>query len=207
MTDYTVLTDPDAEASIYFSLHSYDEDSRLKYSQIGLMALAVHKRQLYKHRTDPADGFPCSSFARWVRIACPYAFSTVYAAKEDVESLSDVPADVVAQIPQSNFSTMRSLSTAVRRDPQVLEAARGRTEVLVAHVRQRFPGQHIAVRKPVKVMVDDAEMVYSVLDQAVELHDAIDRGHALEMIAAMARKSWELESEVELSIKMEAEHG
>ena len=167
------------------------------------MALAVDKRLLWKHRVDDADGFPCRSFARWVRIACPYAFSTVYAALRDVEALPHIPAEDLAQIPQSNIPTMKKLSTAVARDPWVLEAAKGRNEPFVAYIREKHPDQHLEVRKPVKVMVDDPDFIYSVLDQACELHDAIDRGHALTMIAAMARRTWELESEVEMSISHE----
>ena len=204
MVDLNTLPDTEAEESIYETLRSYDSDSRLKYTQIGLMALAVHKRMLWQKRIDPEDGFPCRSFAKWVRIAAPYAFSTIYAALRDVEELQDIPAESLAEIPQGNIATMKKLSTAVRRDPWVLEAAKLRNEPFVAYIREKHPDQHLPTLKPVKVMVDDPDFIYSVLDQAVELHDAIDRGHALQMVCAMARKSWELESEVDESIRMEA---
>ena len=194
MVDLNTLPDTEAEESIYETLRSYDSDSRLKYTQIGLMALAVHKRMLWQKRIDPEDGFPCRSFARYIRICCPYGFSTVYAALRHVEALPHVPEEQLAQIPQSNIPTMLKLSTAVACDPLVLEAAKGRSEAFVAYIREKHPDQHIPTLKPVKVMVDDPDFIYSVLDQAVELHDAIDRGHALQMVCAMARKSWELES-------------
>ena len=170
MTDLTKLPDPDAEAEVYASLHSYDADERLRYASIGLMVLAVHKRMLWRHRIDPADGFPCRSFARWVRIACPYSYSTVYAALRDVEELQDVPAADLAQIPQSNMRTMKQLSTAVRRDPKVLAAAKGRTESLVAHVKANHPNQHIEGEKFLRVPLNEGQMddVNKAITKAME---------------------------------------
>lgn len=200
--DYTELPDAEAAEAITNHVKQWDADEPLRYASLGLMMLAVIERQLWKLTTDPVDGFPCRSFARWVRLCAPNGYSTCYAALKDVQDLPDVPPADLAQIPQSNFRTMKQLSTAVRRDPDVLQAAKGRG--LAGYINANHPDQHITDRKAVNVLVDDAEMVYSVLDQAVELHDAIDRGHALEMIAAMARLTWELESEVKQSIRVEA---
>ncbi len=178
------LPDPEAEQAIYEQMKAYDESERMSYAQIGLMALAVDRRGLWKFRQDPDDGLPCRSFARWVRICCPYAYSTVYAAKRDVEDISDVPAEDVAQIPQSNFRTMKQLSTAVRRDPLVLAASKGRNEGLVAHVKKEWPEQHIEREGIFKVPLSETQMaeVEAAIAKALE-RGCASRSEALWMIA------------------------
>jgi len=171
-TEYLSLPDPQAEQSIYDQMKAYDESARMSYAQIGLMALAVERRMLWKYRQDHADGLPCRSFARWVRICCPYAYSTVYAAKNDVESLSDVPAEQVAQIPQSNFRTMKQLSTQVRNDPKVLEAAKGRTDTLVEFVKAKHPTQHIEADSMFRCPLNEGQME----DVEAAIAKAIERG-------------------------------
>jgi len=143
VNDYKELPEAEAEQAIYENLKNYDEDSRLRYAQIGLMVLSVQKRELWKLRIDPADGFPCRSLARWIRIACPYAYSTVYAALNDVEELQDMPQDVIAQVPQGNFKTLKQLSTKVRRDPEVHKVAKEKSEKLVQHIQKNYPEQAI----------------------------------------------------------------
>lgn len=184
ITDYTSLPDPEAESTIFARLNDYDEEERLRYAQIGLMVLAVHKRQLWQHRIDKADGFPCRSLSRWIRIACPYAYSTVYAALRDVQELADVPAEELSKIPQSNFRTLRSLSTAVRRDPKVLEAAKGKTEGLVAHVKANYPMQHIEAETVFRVPLNETQMadVEGALAKAMA-RGCESRSQALWMIA------------------------
>lgn len=171
--DYTQLPDPDAEAAIYERMHAYDENERMGYAQIGQMAYLVERRMLWKHRQDPADGFPCRSFARWVRICCPFAYSTVYSALRDVADLQDVPAEELAQIPQSNFRTLKQLSTAVRRDPKVLAIAKEqRTDALVAYVKEKHPEQHLEHDQIFKVPLNETQM--ADVEQAIE--KAINRG-------------------------------
>lgn len=173
--DYLTLPDPEAETAIYDHMRAYDDAERLKYTQIGQMALTVDRRLLWKHRTDPEDGFPCRSFARWVRICAPYAFSTVYAALRDVESLQDVPADDLAQIPQSNIATLKQLSTAVRKQPSVLAAAKSqRADDFVETIRKHHPDQHLSHHTSYRLSPTEEQR--SEIEEAVEL--AIQCGDA-----------------------------
>jgi hypothetical protein len=182
--DYLNLPEIEAESTIFARLNDYDEEERLRYAQIGLMVLSVNRRQLWKHRFDIADGFPCRSFARWIRIACPYSYSTVYAALKDVAELSDVPADDLAQIPQGNFRTMKQLSTAVRRDPKVIEAAKGRTGDFVAMVKKSHPDQHLEAETIFRVPLNETQMadVEGALAKAMA-RGCESRSQALWMIA------------------------
>jgi hypothetical protein len=144
-SDYTALSDAEAEALLYTEISSFDEAQRIGYARIGLMMVEVERRLLWKLRVDPETGFPCRSFNRYVRVCAPHAYGTCYAAKYDVEALQDdISAADIAQIPQSNFATLKSLSTAVRKDRGVLAVAKtGATEALVSHIQREHPEQHI----------------------------------------------------------------
>lgn len=175
MTDYTQLADPEAEKAIFARMQNIDKAERLNYASKGLMAREVKNRLLWKERTDPETGLSCRSFARWLRVCCPYGYSGVYAALEDVEALHDVPDEHLAAIPPTNFGTMRQLSTAVRAKTEVLEAAKSqRAEVFVETIRRTEPTQHISRRQIMRL--NPTEEQKAEIDEAVEL--AIQRGDA-----------------------------
>lgn len=172
--DWNTLSDKEAAKLISARVRQWDETERLKYAQIGLMAVVVEKRLLWKHVTDPADGLPCSSFGRWARCCAPHAYSTLYAAKRDCEELKDVPVADLVEIPQSSFATMKQLSTKVRANPKVLAAAKtGRAE-LVDYVKAHHPGQHVESRSPYRLNPTEGQR--AEIEEAVEL--AIRRGDA-----------------------------
>ena len=150
---------PNTEPGIFARLSDYDEQERLRYAEVGLMVLTVEQGELWKLRTDPQTDYPCRSLNRWIQIACPYAHSTVYAALRDVKELQDVPTADLAQISQSNMRTMRQLSTKVRNDPKVLEAAKtGRTDALVSLVKANFPQQHLEGEKYLRFTLNETRM-------------------------------------------------
>jgi hypothetical protein len=134
-----------------------------------------------------------------VRCVAPHAYSTVYAAKRDIEELHDVPADDLAQIPQSNLVTMKQLSTKVRGDEKVLDIAKhGRTEQLVDYIREHHPAQHLEAKKVLKFTPDEsaAEKIEEALAEA-ENHGARGRNDALELMAVTVMEIWRMEAEVE----------
>lgn len=136
---------PDSEAAVLIANHllAWDTAQRVAYAQVGLMVLEVERRLLWRHYATE-DGLPCTSFNHFLRVCCPFAYATAYAAKRDCEALPDVDAADLAQVAQSNFVTLKQLSTAVRRDPAVLEAAR--RPGLDKYIAEKHPGQHIEPR-------------------------------------------------------------
>jgi hypothetical protein len=186
--NYATLPDAEAAQSITGYLQAEDAEAPLRYARIGIMCDAVYKRLLWQHIIDPASGQPCHSFARWVRVASPHAYSTCYAAMEDIRSLSDVPADDLAQIRQSNFATMKQLSTAVRRDPTILEAAKSmRTEKFVEAVNLKHPGQALEGRS--RIYLNATAGQKAVILEAIEV--AIRTGYAAS--AAEVVEGWAAE--------------
>jgi hypothetical protein len=175
MTDYANLPDAEAEALIFTELRRFDIDERLRYVRIGLMCQTVQKRMLWQARTDPETGYPCRSFNRWMRAACPYAYGTAFQALKDVEALADVPAAELAQIPQANIPAVRQLSSRVRKDPEVLAAAKTQnSDEFVSYIQAHHPGQHISHRSSFRL--NPTEEQKSEILEAIEL--AIERGDA-----------------------------
>lgn len=201
--DWSSVSDQIAESLIFKEMQAYDREQRLRYAQVGLMAREVENRSLWKHRLDPDTGLPCGSWTRWLRCACPYSYSSVHAALSDIKKLADVPAEHLAEIPQSNFGTMKQLSTAVRAIPEILQAAKTQKgEDFVETVRKSHPGQHLEHRKALRFrpVESAAKTIEEALEKAME-RGAGTRDEALEMIAANALEDWRREQEVESSIE------
>lgn len=165
--NYTALPDAQAATVITEALQDFDRQHERRYAAIGLAALECERRELWRHVQDSEDGFPCRSFARWIKVCCPHSASTVYAALADVKELSDLPAESVAWIRESNFDTMKSLSTTVRRDPNVLKAAsQGSTADLVDYVQRNHPLQAVERVTVMKLTLTVFEK--EVVDEAIK---------------------------------------
>lgn len=209
MNDYISLADEVAESTIYTRMRSLDETARLGYAEIGLMCVSVQNRLLWRTRIDPDTGFPCRSFSRWLRIAAPFSYSTAYSALRDVEELADIPASELAQIPQSNIFTMKQLSTAVRAEPAVLQAAKTqRSEDFVEHIRKTHPGQALEEKKTFRF--NPPQSAAEVIERALKMaegHGAANRNDALELMAVTCMEQWRLEAEVEDSLRAEDHRG
>lgn len=198
--DYATLTDELAEDVIFTRLCGYDEDERLRYAGIGLMAQAVYKRLLWKFRVDPADGLPCRSFARWVKIACPYSYSTCYAAMRDCDAMPDVSAEDLAEIPQSNFATLKQLSTHVRASTSILYAAKtAKTSVFVDTVRAAFPDQHIEAHASLRL--NPTESQRDVIQRAIDAAIQCGYGGTREEVIEGWASNWLMEQDGASSAK------
>lgn len=175
MTDYTQLEDSEAERAIFAHMRNIDKSERLNYAAKGLLAREVEDRGLWKLHEDPSTGLPCRSFNRWVMVACPYGHSSVRGALAYIRVLRDIPDADLAEIPPSNFPTMKMLSTAVRAKTEVLEAAKTqKAEVFVETLRRTEPDQHVSRRRPLRL--NPTEEQRAEIDEAVAL--AIQNGDA-----------------------------
>jgi hypothetical protein len=191
-----------AEFALFDRLRYLDRTTKLAYSEIGYISLTVQAYQLHEHRTDLQTGKPCS-FTRWIRLAAPWGYSQAFAAMRDVEELKDIPAEHLAEIPQSNFPILRQLSTAVRVEPQVIEAAKSKTsKAFVEQIRKDYPEQHLETRKTLRFTVDEslAAKVEEAIAQAME-RGATTRSEALEQICAEAMEQWTIEKAFEEALK------
>ncbi len=193
------LADEDSEPILFNRLQQITSTFELGYAEVGLICREVDNYLLWEKRIDPETGQPCASFTRWVRVCCPRSYATVYAAMRDIESLKDIPDQHLSQIPASNFSVVQQLSTSVRAEPDVLEAAKTQnTKGLVEHVRANYPDQHIERTRFLRLPLDESvmEKVEDLFKQA-QLRGARNRSEALEMICAETELQWRMEAEIE----------
>jgi hypothetical protein len=199
MASVLQLSTSEAESALFARMLFIDRTERVSYAERGLICRAVQKFMLHEERTDPATGKPCS-FSGWIRLASPWSYPRVFAAMRDVEELKDVPDADLAQIPEANLKTMKQLSTAVRADPSVLQAAKEMSnECFADKVRKDFPEQHLEVACSLhftKVEESAAKVIEEAIDEAIK-RGAHGRNEALEMVAATALEEFRLESEVE----------
>ena len=189
------MTEDQEESLIFNRIREWDDTARLSYSRIGLECKKVYDGLLWKFRTDPETGQPGHSFPRWLRMCAPWNFRTGYAAMRDVRDLVDIPDEHLVQIPQSNFETIKKLSTAVRADPRVLEAAKTKhTEELVPYINKLHPDQHLEGPKWMRFRLTETEAadIEDALRIAME-HGAANRNEALWALAIDFKASAMLE--------------
>lgn len=193
------LADEDSEPILFNRLRQITSTFELGYAEVGLICREVDAYLLWEKRINPETGQPCTAFTQWVRACCPRSYATVYAAMRDIESLKDIPDQHLSQIPASNFPIVQQLSTSVRAEPDVLEAAKTQnTKGLVEHVRANYPDQHIERTRFLRLPLDESvmEKVEELFKQA-QLRGARNRSEALEMICAEAELQWRMEAEIE----------
>ena len=192
MLGILALSHNDAETALFDRLRYLDRTTKLAYSEIGYICKTVQTYQLHDYHSAPC------SFTTWIRLACPWSYSTAFAAMRDVEELADIPAEHLAEIPQSNFPILRQLSTAVRSEPQVIEAAKSKTaEAFTEQIRKDHPEQHIETRKMLRVNMDESALakVEEAILTAMQ-RGATSRGEAMEMVAAEALLEWEFQKQI-----------
>jgi hypothetical protein len=198
------LPNAEAEAALYERLRYLDRTVRLSYSEIGFISKTVQTYLLHEHRTDPQTNKPCS-FTRWLRLAAPFGYSTAFAAMKDMEDLRDIPAEHLAEIPQSSFHVLKQLSTAVRAEPTVIEAAKNKsTDDFVEQIRKDHPDQHLESHKMLRVNMEESALV--VVKEAIreaEKRGATNQSEALEAICAEALTQWKYEEEIRHALEVE----
>jgi hypothetical protein len=179
------------ESESFAKLRAFDESWRVSYMEAGIIARQVHDGLLWKER--------CANFHEWIREAAPYGFATVYRAMEDVRSLSDIPDDHLAKITQANVPIVRQLSTAVRNNPAVLEAAQTKpSSELLGQIRRDYPDQHLEAKKALRFSLDEsaAAKIEEALTMAMA-RGAHNRSEALEAVAQEAMVHWEYDAKIE----------
>lgn len=207
MAGILALSNVQAESALYERLRYLDRTVRLSYAEIGYISSTVQTYLLHEHRMDPKTGKPCS-FTRWIRLAAPWGYSTAFAAMKDVEDLKDIPVEHLAEIPQSNFPVLKQLSTAVRAEPAVIEAAKSKSAgEFVQQIRKDHPDQHLDARKMLRVNMEESalEKVEEAIFEAMG-RGASSRGEALEMLCAEALLQWRLEREITEALKDDGPH-
>lgn len=135
-------------------LSALDGAEKQVFAARGMALLIVEERRLWEGRAP--------SMGQWIKQIAPQSWSDCYSAMRTVrELLPDVPLDDLKDMKRANLETVRKLSSAVRRDPQVVEGAKTQPyRTFLAETAQAFPEQHLDVR--------------SRMDEALEMCQALE---------------------------------
>lgn len=192
------LSGTEAEEAFFGRLRYLDCVEKLSYAERGLICHQVETCAFYKLHINPETGRACT-FCEWLRLACPWSYATAFAAMRDVEQLKDVPAEELAQIPPSNFPILKQLSTEVRNDPAVLEAAKTKhTEDLVQHLQEFHRDQHIERTKLIRIRPSElgAQKIEEAVEWAISHQIAGNVSEAIERACETALEYWPREYEI-----------
>ena len=201
--NYAALPDDQAESAIFDCMQAWDEAFSLNRTVIGMMCRDVRDREIFRHRIDPATDQPIGSFSRWMSCAAPRGRSTAFQYMREVTELADVPDTHLAAVLPENVSTLCKLSTGVRNDPAILEAAKTQdARTFVRTVQETHPDQHLESEADMRFKQPQsaADFIDKVLDEAMN-RGAANRSEALEMTARTAWETWEFEAQVEDSYR------
>ena len=161
--DYTQLPRPERAQYITEAVSKWAKKYATRFAVLGLMLHDCESNELWKEVIDDAVGFPFGTFGQWMARCTPGADdsparSTAYAALRARKALSDIPPADYAQIREANVGTLVQLSTAVRRDPAVLEAARGANPALIALVKDKHADQHVEASTMFRCPLSEGQM-------------------------------------------------
>ena len=139
---------------------------------------AARKLEAWTWFVDPRVDQPFVNPREWVKFMFPNGTSYALKAWDRGETLKAVPLDQLKPISQANIDVLASdwISSGLRKDPEVLQAAAGKTqEGFKAYLTQER-GQHI---EPMRVMTKvDAERFERALEM-VQVVDGCNRQEAL----------------------------
>jgi hypothetical protein len=188
LVDIICLPDPEAAEALAQRMAALDHIKLVydrTYSDRVVIMRLFETKQLWKHLTDPDTGLPFPHMTAFM--SCSKLFGcrrTNFEALADAKLLSDMPAEKIIDLPKGNIKVLAQLSTAVRNDPEILEAAKGSEDAFVAKVQQRFPSQHLESSKTLRFQLPagDAAEVEEAIDKAMEVEE-MTRGEVLKMWA------------------------
>lgn len=180
------MDDEEAATTLDRRLRELEIQWKRTFVERGIILLEMEQRLLWKHLTDPNTSQPYTSLERWIITAAPQSRSDAYAALRAVKDLRDIPREHLEAIPRCNVAVLQSLSTAVRNEPGVLQAARDMPErEFVRMIQKHHPLQHLERRQRIQFNLPASAMI--VVEQGIAgcmEREGLTREQALEYWAA-----------------------
>lgn len=199
--DLIKLPDPEAAVSLNSRLGAIDRVERRAFAERVIIVREFETRHLWKHLIDPDTGETFPNLTAWMSCSVYMGCRrTNFEAKKTAEMLSDVPSEKLIDIPKANLNTLAHLSTAVRNQPEVLEAARTmKPEHFEEQIAEKHPQQHIDPRKPVPLHFGRSQ--WKAIEEWIEYamqHDiAGTREEAIMRACEVAMEDVRLDAEIE----------
>jgi hypothetical protein len=203
----TLRSMPDAEAATVLDgrLRELERQYKRSFVERGLILLEVEQRELWKHILDAETQQPYESLDRWICGAATHSRSDCFAALKAVKELRDVPTEKLLDMPRCNVGILQSLSSAVRKKPEVIKAAQEMTaKEFTSTLQEHFPDQHkeqvqamhLATEKTERNVIDHA------IDIAIELEECKSREEAMTAICISYTQDNEVLYQERLRLRM-----
>ena len=192
------LPDEQAAPILQGRLSAWDQVDILherSYAERGQIALEFERRRLWEHVLNPVSGEPFSSFSAWATHGPLGGRRVTFESLGDVKALADVPVEQLREVPKSNIKILKKLSTGVRSQPEVLEAAKNLpADDFLAKIEREQPDQHLEGKTTMRFRPDrsKAEEIEEALKMAMD-EGALGRDEALWLIAVAYKISRILE--------------
>lgn len=177
-----------------------DCQDRLTFMERGMLAEYVEKRVLWQCVDNPRTGIPCGNQNEWIEAFCPFSRASWFDAKRRWKELAEIPAEERVQIPRHNVIVMQKLSSAVRKDPEVIKAAQTMPQDdFLKKIEVQHPDQHLEAPKGVlkfKPSRTGAEIIEKWVSYAIAHEIAESRDEAMVKACEYALHDAELDEEL-----------
>jgi hypothetical protein len=214
LSDMIALPDPEAAEALNTRMAALDQIHRIherSYAERGIIAREFETRHLWAHLIDPETGISFPHLTAW--LSCSDFLGcrrTNFEAKADMKELSDVPADKLIDVTKDNIKVLKLLSTSVRNQPDVLEAAKSMPQnEFLAKVEKEHPTQHLEVRRFLRFKPgrSGAKIVEEAIAWALEHDIAGSRDEALVRMAETALDEWKFYGDLKAMPAEEQQEG
>lgn len=201
--DLIAMPDPEAAEALNTRMGALDQIHRLherSYVERGIIVREFERRKLWEHLIDPETDQRFPNLTAW--LSCSEFLGcrrTNFESKRDMELLQDVPTAKLIDVPKGNLKVLTQLSTAVRNQPDILEAAKTMApDEFLEKVEKEQPHQHIEARKVMRFSPGRswARSIEETITYAQEHGIADTRDEALLRMAETALNEWKLEQEI-----------
>lgn len=201
LDDLLALADPEAAESLNVwmaALKRVGEIYEVSYGQRLVIIRHFEERSLWRYLTDPETDLPFPNLTAWLSSGFIGCRRVNLEAHKDGQALSDVPPEKLIDVPKSSIRVLKQLSTGVRNQPDVLEAAKRGDEKLLEKIEAEHPLQHIEGRKPLRFNLgrSQAKTVEKWIAYALENDIAGSREEAIERACERALYDAELDEEL-----------
>lgn len=199
-----LLSLPDADAAEHLNswmgaLRRVEEVYTVSYGHRLVIIRHFTERELWSYLIDPETEMPFPNITAWLSSGFLGCRRTNMEAHRDALELHDVPASKLVSVSKDNIKVLKLLSTQVRNQPDVLEAARTLPrDEFEEKVEVEHPTQHIERRTPMKFTPGRswARTIEKAIAWALEHDIAGTRDEALLKMAETALNDWQLDEEL-----------
>lgn len=184
---------PEAADAVRGILGSLDTAEKQVFAIRGMALIVIEERKLWEGQAP--------SMGQWIKMIAPNSWGECYAAMRTVkELLPDIPLDDMQEMKRCTLEEVKRLSSAVRRDSQVIESAKTLPlNEFLEKVEKDHPHQHVESRRPLRFSPgrSGVKLVEEAIAWALDHDIAGTRDEAIVKMAETAIHEWQLEDELE----------